>query len=108
MNAMPNHTPNPRQVEPEPTVARYHSPLEEPPEPYKNNGPLEGSKRYLASVLCIGNHPDRRAVDSLVKSGVLWGQELHYRHYRIWFHCPHDFQRAKKAADTQQGATDSQ
>ena len=47
----------------------YHSAGEEPPGPYRDNGPIEGTKQYLAS-LCACSRADRRSLDSLVKDGL--------------------------------------
>jgi hypothetical protein len=78
--------------------ACYHSAGEDPPEPYRNHGPIEGTKKYLASLVYVGGKADRRSLDSLVKDGLLWGQRIHNRLYRIWFRQSGDLRAAEKAA----------
>jgi len=92
-----NPSQNPDRLQVESTVARYHSPLEEPPEPYREHGPLTGTKKDLAKVLGISSRSDRRTLNDMVKMGQVWAQMLHYRLYRIWFKYQTDFDKAKKA-----------
>jgi hypothetical protein len=80
-------------------AAYYHSASETPPEPYHNNGPIAGTKKSLASVAFVGAKFDRRSLDSWVKDGLLWGQRIHHRLYRIWFQQSSDFRAAKNVAD---------
>jgi hypothetical protein len=90
---------NAERKAPKSPAACYHSPDEDPPEPYRNNGPIEGTKLFLASLLPAGNNADRRSLDSWVRDGLLWGQRIKYRHYRIWFLQHRDFLAAKETAD---------
>ena len=90
---------NAKSKSPKSPAAYYHSASETPPESYQNNGPIAGTKKFLASVAFVGTKFDRRSLDLWVKDGLVWGQCIHHRHYRIWFQQSSDFLAAEKAAN---------
>ena len=83
-------------------AAHYHHANEEPPELFRDNGPIEGPKNYLASLVFPGTKADRRTLDSAVRDNMLWGQRIRHHRCRIWFQSRSDFLRAKEAHDTNQ------
>jgi len=81
-------------------AAHYHHANEEPPELFRDNGPIEGPKNYLASLVFPGTKADRRSLDSAVRDNMLWGQRIRHHRCRIWFQSRSAFLTAKEADAT--------
>jgi hypothetical protein len=71
-----------------------HSGAEQPPESYAENGPIHGTKKYLASLIHPDKLDDGRHVDEMAKCGMVWLKRVPAQGYRIWFGDAGDYKAA--------------
>jgi hypothetical protein len=83
-------------------VPWFHEKREEPP-PNFRFGPLHGTQRELAALICPGKRVDTRRFQSKAGTGAsIWVRKQHRTHYEVWFRHEGEYMKAtgKTYADT--------
>ena len=71
----------------------YHVGSEEPPEAYRSHGPIDGTQKYLSSLLFPDRKRSRRRLQKAAESGRIWCQDIGST-YRMYFRNEGDYRCA--------------
>ena len=94
---------NDEELTPAPVIVPWFHKKHEKPPPRFCYGPVHGTQRELAAIICPGNRVDTRRFQRKAATGAsIWVMKRHRTHYEVWFR--HEGEYMKVTGQTQAAA----